>query len=446
MLYKESRFNFWAGSTRGRYLLLNGVSGALYEMSEHERGKALEFLRVPFDPGRSGDASLAATLLAGKFAIPSSFDEVAALHRRAEIECANPRIWELEICPTYECNFRCGYCYVRFSPGRMTESVEQRVVRHIEAGIPRYRQLQVSWIGGEPLLCADTVWRVSAAIARLANHHGVLLANTLLTNGYLLNLATARRLYEAGVAFFHVTIDGTAEHHDKLRVLRGGGRTRDVLMGNVLAILENLPHVRVNLRVNVNERNAEAVPTLLDEISPSLRQQIQVNICPISTAHGCCGGLESSTAGDLYRRINQLLRKAILDGYRCSNSQMPLFRPTYCSADKQQNFQIGPDGVLSKCNPTRKPEARVGHLNERGMAVLNGSNETWHRAPVFGDRCAECRYLCFCGGGCRVGRLRGVQGPNCRLRFDDLENMIINRSLLVPGGSSSAYYRRIRSQ
>lgn len=112
----------------------------------------------------------------------------------------------------------------------------------------------------------------------------------------------------------------------------------------------------------------------------------------------------------------------------------PVLTGRFGSADKQLNLQIGPDGGLSKCNSTGKPEARVGQLDERGMAVLDSNNETWHTAAVFGDRCAECRYLCFCGGGCRVGRLRGVQDPSCQLRFADLENMIINRSIRVRAG------------
>jgi apolipoprotein N-acyltransferase len=39
-----------------------------------------------------------------------------------------------------------GTAYMRFSPGRMQQAVERRVVQYIETGISRYRELQVSWM------------------------------------------------------------------------------------------------------------------------------------------------------------------------------------------------------------------------------------------------------------------------------------------------------------
>ncbi|MBI4860274.1 MAG: hypothetical protein HY815_08425, partial [Candidatus Riflebacteria bacterium] len=70
----------------------------------------------------------------------------------------------LTVVPTLACNFRCRYCYElpRLRPGRMSREVEAALVGFVERHGP-LRDMTVHWYGGEPLLCLDTIRRLTGS-------------------------------------------------------------------------------------------------------------------------------------------------------------------------------------------------------------------------------------------------------------------------------------------
>lgn len=112
--------------------------------------------------------------------------------------------------------------YVDFNAKRMSPDTERLIVKYIEQVIPQYSQLNLSWFGGEPVTCLDTVLRISKVVKQAALKQQVKLNNLISTNGYLLGLENASSLFNAGVNYFHITIDGASYYHNRLRVLSDG--------------------------------------------------------------------------------------------------------------------------------------------------------------------------------------------------------------------------------
>lgn len=419
-MLKASRYNFWAKYEGGRNLLYNGLTGALYELDDRECAVAHRVLEGLGTVDGLDDPSLHQSLIQGGFLVPEEIDEAAVLLKRNQFECVHHDILDLVVSPTYECNFRCKYCYIDFRPGRMSRGTEERIVNYVDKTLTRFRQVNVSWFGGEPLLCLNTVVRVSQELTRRAHNHDAKLSIFITTNGFLLSPHAARKLSDAGIQYFHVTVDGTSPYHDQLRVPAGGTFSHALIMANLIALLENIPNAHVTLRMNANEQNIESFCELLNVFPDTFRQRVQVNVTPILID-------EEPPPLELYRKINCVTRYALSEGYLYYDTQVPVKRRTFCTADKYNNFHIGPDATIYKCSPSDKPEVKVGFLGEQGTVVLNENYERWHSVPAVNEVCLDCRFLCFCAGGCRLARLRGTPDLNCRDKYEDMENLIIIR-------------------
>jgi uncharacterized protein len=313
---------------------------------------------------------------------------------------------------------------VDFQQGSMSRDVEKSILLYLEKNLPKFHRLNLSWFGGEPLLCLETVLRLSCEIATLADRFGTRADFFITSNGYLLDPVTVKKLIMAGIRFFHVTVDGDAAYHDRFRVLADGSPSHAIIMMNILALLKNSPEAHLTLRMNADEENLSSFGAVLEMIPQAERGRVQVNIMPIIRN----GETPSSS---LFASINETLRDAQRMGYQYYDQRVPVGRGCFCNAEKLENFQIGPDGRLHKCSPSGKPEVQVGILDSEGTAIFNERFARWHSLPVIENQCRDCPYLCFCMGGCRLDRARGIHRASCKNRYLDINNIVINRYLAL---------------
>lgn len=69
----------------------------------------------------------------------------------------------------------------------MTRDTLDQIEEYITAQAPRHKQVVLAWLGGEPILCKDTVLEVSEMIQNLQKQHGFQYTAKMTTNGYLLD-------------------------------------------------------------------------------------------------------------------------------------------------------------------------------------------------------------------------------------------------------------------
>ena len=158
------------------------------------------------------------------------------------------------------CNLDCSYCFyldkealypdARF---RMRDEVAETYVRQvIEA--QDAPEVTIAWQGGEPTLMGLPFFRRVVALAESYRRPNQRLLHTMQTNGTLLDEVWAEFLAEKGF-LVGISIDGSGELHDNLRVDKRGQPTLE----RVLRGLEFLRahHVEYNVLCAVHAINAK---------------------------------------------------------------------------------------------------------------------------------------------------------------------------------------------
>lgn len=171
--------------------------------------------------------------------------------------------------PTYNCNFRCTYCYERHRLKRGSEWLERTMSRELVDSI--FTQLKdykergfkltgCTLFGGEPLLAGnEELIRYICAKCRELD-----MSISAVTNGYYLD-RFIDIIDEYKIGSFQITVDGTEEVHNRMRPLAGGGRNYGKIIENVKLALDH--DVKVSMRVNVNRTNISGIRPLIDELN-----------------------------------------------------------------------------------------------------------------------------------------------------------------------------------
>lgn len=133
----------------------------------------------------------------------------------------------IELLVANECNLNCKYCYAHggsygLKPGRMLPEEAEMYLRELLVGKYRYVEI-VTFFGGEPALCPDTIKRV-CVFFEICVQDGTfrkMPAFLMVSNGTLIdeNMAEIIHRFKIGVT---VSVDGPPEINDLLRVDAAG--------------------------------------------------------------------------------------------------------------------------------------------------------------------------------------------------------------------------------
>jgi uncharacterized protein len=412
-----SRYNtFTASALPGTFLAFNVFTGALLELD------AEEYSCVSILDGRPGAPApeslperLRDRLTSAGILVPHDFDERNALFevRRRALEAPDALL--LTLAPTIQCNFRCTYCFEAHRQEVMSPETQADLMRFIAARADGVRAITTTWFGGEPLLQPAIVERLQRFINELGAARGLSISRGIVTNGYFLTEEIVRRLQALGDwSMVQVTIDGLPAIHNSRRVLLGGRGTWDRIVANCRTALSlDLP---INLRVNVDRRNVETLPELIDRLAAEgLVPRANVSLGFVVDSTSACAHVKEDVLSDEDRaRISvwfdaEMFRRGLLPATKLPS---PLCGPM-CSVESKLGFVIAPNGLIFKCwhQIDGKEEQAIGHLS--GKAVPNAESELarWTRYdPSLRKGCSNCRALPTCMGGCpweyeRLGRV-----------------------------------------
>ncbi|MCD0453147.1 FxsB family radical SAM/SPASM domain protein [Actinocorallia sp. API 0066] len=180
------------------------------------------------------------------------------------------------------CDLACAYCYMyesvdqswRDQPPRMDSETIDRAARRVGEHARRHRLDQVGVIfhGGEPLLAGlDLIGEAVASVRREVGP-GVLTRFGVQTNGRMLTAAMTAGLAGLGVRV-GVSVDGTAEAHDRHRRGKDGGGSHAVVRRNLLRLRDG-EHAAIfnGVLCTVDLRNdpLETYEALLEFAPPSV--------------------------------------------------------------------------------------------------------------------------------------------------------------------------------
>jgi uncharacterized protein len=311
----------------------------------------------------------------------------------------------------------------------MTPQTADRLMDFIRARFTKEKiGLRIDFYGGEPLLSMDLIRRISRAATDFARSRGAACRLNMVTNGALLKARTAEELSGLGLESARITIDGPPEIHNQSRPFKNGAASFDTVVKNVRDACGML---KIAIGGNFEKHNYKKFPLLLDCLSDMgltpekigpvkfdpVMKAPQGGI-PVPEYYGGCASLNETWI----REAEAFLRREILKrGYATQK-----VRPVTCMVDIKDSWVVHYNGTLYKCPAfIGKPGFSAGSL-ETGVLPYDAVYRTQHWRN---DRCAECRYLPLCFGGCRYmsyvrdGRINAV---DCRKDYLDacLETLV----------------------
>ncbi|MER2138628.1 MAG: radical SAM protein [Succiniclasticum sp.] len=346
----------------------------------------------------------------------------------------------LIIMPTYDCNFRCPYCFEqhRLKKGQdwLDNTMNDETMEAVFAALKDYRARGYklggcSFYGGEPFLAKNI--GVVKKIADKARELGLPMSAT--TNGYDLE-AYLDFIEEYKLTSIQVTVDGTAELNDRRRLHKDGLPTYDRILNNVELALQR--GVSVHLRVNVGKENLHGIKDLVDDLKArgfiakeeeraKEETELRKTDPEAKTKRGEFSYYFKATTDDAHPEKNISEQDTIDEmmhiGFTAEEAvarqsqynvlwnrmkmlfkkeAYPDFSPAYCGSEMGM-LVVDPFGRVFTCWDVVGKDDQVTGYVQPGMSrfLWNFNKAKWRTRTVdLMKACQTCPYALICRGGC----------------------------------------------
>ncbi len=404
MRHIQSRYTILTPLNGGRTLAYNSLSGALAVWEEDERRI---YERLPLDDEQNSTTSSLAELVYGGFAVRDDVDELEIIRGQYNAHRYDMKTMILTVAPTLACNFGCDYCFQgQDKPNQgMGSEVQQALLGLIHRVSPAIRRLHIAWYGGEPLIRRDLIESLSDRVIEQCDAYGKIYDAMIVTNGYFLDTNVARMLVDKRVKSAQVTLDGLPSYHDQRRHLHSKKGTFARILENLKAVVEEVPQLRISIRVNIDDRNRDDIEGLIDLLADQglgHKHNFKMYFAPIEAMTEGCHGVEDVTMSKArYARLEAELYR---HGYRAGLTGLP-YPPRFhgtCAAVRPRGFVIVPSGEIHKCWDTvSDPSRAVGSLFDLESVDKNELARAWLQwTPFDNETCRNCKILPNCSGAC----------------------------------------------
>jgi radical SAM protein with 4Fe4S-binding SPASM domain len=304
---------------------------------------------------------------------------------------------------TLACNLSCRHCFAKARqplPSELTVDEAKSIMLDLKENGMRL----LTMTGGEPLCRRDFVLELGEFLN--ANN----IRYRVFTNGVLLTEELASQLKERGVSEIQVSIDGLAKTHDEFRGMQGSFQKAI----NAIKAAEK-EGIKTAVRLTITEQNHEEVPEIIDLVSELGADAFRVRPF-VSVGRG--------SENEKYIPSPQAMREAFAY-IKKKMQELPfpfqLITPSFHFLDKdvpknlaektfvgsrcvcgKQLCAITADGWVKPCGYF---SVKLGNLREKKFAEIWNDNEFLDKMRSIdhlSDTCMNCKYLVYCGGGCRA--------------------------------------------
>lgn len=327
------------------------------------------------------------------------------------LEQDTPTVRALSLTVVKACNLACTYCYAEGGefgggPERMPVDVAKKAIDRLLQGTKDGESVHVSFLGGEPLLGRSLIRESVAYASEQAGRRGIRVGFATTTNATLATVEDAL-FFEKHEFTVTVSVDGSPEVHDSLRLTRNG-RSSHTALRTGLDALRSAPNLRLCARVTVTPRNLDLRDTLesLSELgftsvgfspmlaSPTGQDELGKDDLECLTIEMISLGQDFVTAAiDGRRHPFANIATALTEIHRGSARRRPCGAgATYMAVDVDgqlaacHRFVGDPRGGLGNLTDGPDPDRRSAWLRNTDVAAQGACQTCW------------ARYLC--GGGC----------------------------------------------
>lgn len=361
----------------------------------------------------------------------SSQTDEKAIRRLLYLVNTTDNTLNLIIHTTEACNFRCQYCALDFNTKNMSLEIQNAIVKYIACNIHKYKGVHISWFGGEPLLAPDVIENISKQVIKICRNMKKIYSASITTNGYLLTPKMLDLLIDCKVFSYTVTIDGLANTHDHLRVLKNGGPTFNTIISNMRYIRDKVSLkminfiIRINITTEIFEKLEECYLFFDSEFGTDARFSLFVR--PTSDWGGerikkmYSQLLEKSSMALVYRFLTKIVKPGHIQ-FTSNYFDIDVGGCT-CDANWLNKFSIGVAGEVSKCD---NAEFSVGKIDEHGKLLLDDKTcSQWVTSWMqIGEECDQCFYSCACfAGSCPKTKVL-YNSTACTLCIEEIDELL----------------------
>ncbi|ASW42355.1 radical SAM/SPASM domain-containing protein [Clostridium isatidis] len=347
----------------------------------------------------------------------------------------------ITIMPTYNCNFRCEYCFEQnllkkgkeWLSGKMTAEIVDSIFIQLDKYKKAGKKISSVYLfGGEPLLRNNK--DIVEYICKKCREAEIPIS--CISNGYDLD-KYIDLLKEYKFDKIQITVDGIGKEHDKRRFLAGGQGTYNRIMNNIQLALDN--GINITVRTNVNKKNTDSIEVLINEykkrgwvgmknfnyyFKATLRcyEEIGTALSDVELMHQLAEQYGDTPQRFQFNTIYQGLSNSI--GYMLKNNSIAPLRSGYCGAHTGM-YTIDPYGDIYPCwDVLAQDDCKIGKVDlEKNEFIFNDNHDKWKKRTVDKiEDCKECKYKLFCGGGCSA-QAKVVSNDINRAYCDDFTNI-----------------------
>ncbi len=423
--YKLSRYNV-VFNRDGNDYLWNTFTGALFRLDQEGKDYlsgfdtsdcSHRFFKPLFDAGCIVDERYNEL---GKILV----DEKAVMLNTA------PKSIHFTIAPGLGCNYNCVYCFEkdRTSLKVMTAKTRDEVCRYIiqlaEAN-PFLEYIGITWFGGEPLIYPGIIEEISSVLICYCEKRRIGYGAGIVTNGRLLDGKTAMMLAKNRVSYVQLAMDGMGEYY----ALQKGTTVRDFeeTVDNIVRCADIIP---ITVRINISDSLDEALK-LTDHLlkEKKLDGKIKIYVAHIRDYKEKCMSVEEKSHSNFLELEGEYIRLFGAGGRYSKDSLFyvePKRRTTTCLSVCANNFCIGPEGELYRCeHHFGNPDYIVGSIEDGRFYSDLEVEYIKHNHP---KKCEECNMFPVCLGGCMNDNRGGDVALSCERFKERLIDFIVMKN------------------
>ncbi|OPY54906.1 MAG: molybdenum cofactor biosynthesis protein A [Methanosaeta sp. PtaU1.Bin112] len=341
------------------------------------------------------------------FLVENEVDETRLYEYEVKNKIFNPVEYEFSIFTNSDCNLNCSYCGCQNrSLICMDNQALERTIGFVKKqsleGKREYINLRL--FGGEPLRYPNIVLRLLEEISSWSRSHGMIFNSALITNGTLLSQHIVERLCKT-LSVVQLTLEGSKEHHDKVRRHKNGNGTYEEVVGSSLLLQRK--EIPICLRLHISPESYRDIELLFDDlIRRGLNgDNIGLSICPAVPGSNICSfyPLSCTPWEEYLDLLSEVWRMAVDYGFNV------LAKPTgnhiilSCPFVSDCSAIIDPVGNVYNCLMTvpmvDKRAALAGDDGELA-AIAYRMIDFRTRDALHFPQCCDCSYLPLCNGGC----------------------------------------------
>lgn len=327
------------------------------------------------------------------------------------------------------CNMDCRYCFYKclsskretdnlgFMSDKTLELLTQRAIAYADGF------LGFAFQGGEPTLAGLTFFQKAVSLQKEYNTRGLVIENTLQTNGILLDDEWARFLHDNHF-LVGLSLDGPRKLHDGVRTDASGRGTFERVMSK--ADLLKRYEVDFNVITVVTNETAQKASALYRFYKRNGFMYIQLIPCmDESGREGICAANPHAVTPQAYGKFlceffdlwyEDFIRGDMIDIRMFSNlAQMTVgYPPEECGMNGCCScyFVVEGDGTVYPCDFYCMDSWKLGTVEQEFQEMLLSpkAKSFVNQSKKIAPACTGCPYYALCRGGCRRWREPMING------------------------------------